>query len=80
MKKSDLQEKEAIAVYSLTNTASIVILEIDFLEERVYYAVSGEKRHPVRFAKLRQTKEGHEYFNSFLGRIDMLECMAVNQF
>lgn len=78
MKKADLQRKKAIAVYGLTNTASVEILDIDSIEERVYYALQCGGRHAVQFSKLRENSNGHPYFKpSNWGRIYLHDCIKV---
>lgn len=78
MKKSDLQHKKAITVYGLTNTASVEILAIDNIEERVYYALHCGERHAVQFAKIRENDNGGPYFKSSnWGTIALSDCMKV---
>jgi len=78
MKKSDLQNKKAIAFYGLTNTASVEILAIDDIGERVYYALHCGERHAVQFAKIRENDNGDPYFKSSnWGRIALSDCMKV---
>ena len=78
MKKSDLQRTKAMAVYGLTNTASVEILAIDNIEERVYYALQCGRRHAVQFSKMRENSNGHPYFKpSNWGRIYLHDCIKV---
>ena len=78
MKKSDLQNKKAIAFYGLTNTASVEILAIDDIGERVYYVLHCGERHAVQFAKIRENDNGDPYFKSSnWGKIALSDCMKV---
>ena len=77
MKKSDYQVLEAIAVYGLTNSASIEIIRVDDDEDRVYYALTTDTgRHPVCFSRIYFSNIGDPYFIAGkIGRVYLNECI-----
>ena len=76
-----VRDMKAVAVYGLTNTASIEILKIDEQEERVYYCLRCGERGRVCFSKINSNSDGSLYFiNRVWGtqvRIRLDECLRV---
>jgi len=79
MKKTDYQALEAIAVYGLTNSASIEIIKFNEFKDRVYYALTtNTERHPVRFSRIYFNNIGDPYFIAGkLGRVYLNECLKT---
>lgn len=68
MKK--LEELKPIASMGLSNTAAVVICEIDAAEETLeYYVTTGEDPVKVHRARVYYRRDGAPYFNSVVGRM-----------
>lgn len=76
MKKSEYQNAQAIAVYGMTNTAGIEILDLN--EDRAIYALNcGGKRHKVRQSQLRYGVNDTTFRTPY-GTIKLSECMVTS--
>lgn len=79
-KKEEYRNAEAIAIYGLTNTAAIEILNID--DETVYYCLNSGERGTICKSKLYYNNDGSTYFINRLfedqSRIRLDECMRTN--
>ena len=77
-------KREAFATIGLTNTAAVLILDIDETGESVTYCVStlGEERAPKsHHAKIYYTVRDNEpYFNSIVGRMHLSQAMRITPF
>ena len=80
MKKTDYQTLEAVAVYGLTNSASIEIIRVNEAEDRVYYALATDTgRLPVRFSRIYFNNSGDPYFIAgVFGRVYLNKCIKTN--
>ena len=76
MKK--LQAPKPIATLSLSNTAAVVLSEIDAAGERVkYYVTTGQDLVKVHRAKIYYRRDGTPYFNSVAGRMTLENFMRL---
>lgn len=79
-----MEKREAIATIGLTNTAAVLILDVDETGENVTYCVSvvDEKKAPKNHhAKIYYTRKDNEpYFNSVLGRMHLSQAMKITPY
>lgn len=79
--REEIRELKAVAVYPLTNTASIEILKIDNESEKVWYCLTCGERGRLCFSKLQYSLNGVPFFiNRVWGtqvRIRLDECLRV---
>ena len=78
-----IYKKEAIGIYGLSNVSVIEVLEIDEVEERVYYCLRNGERGKLAFSKIYYNQKGDPYFmNRVFGgsgsRIYLNECLRTN--
>lgn len=69
--KKQYENNKPIALYGLSNVATIVILGIDEIDERVYYRLDTiDKKGKVRFAKIK-----NDSFKTISGTVKFSECV-----
>lgn len=71
--KRQYENSDPIAIYALSNVGSVVILNIDEMEERVYYRLDTyDTKGKVHFGKIK-----NDSFRSVAGTIKLSECIRA---